>query len=58
MIIYATSVENWISVERFKTSFTGLLPITLNASFGYIQLLRYRKMTKIWTRPLHLFVLV
>ena len=58
VLICATSVWNWISVERFKTSITGLLPITLNASFGDIQLLRYRKMPKIWTRPLHLLVLI
>ena len=45
----ATSVENWISVERFKSSNTALLSITLNASFGGIQILRYHKMTKIWT---------
>ena len=54
----ATSIENLISAERFKSSITGLLPITLNASFGNMQLLCYRKMTKIWTRPLHLFALL
>ena len=53
-----TSVENCISVETFKSSNTGLVTITLNASFGDIQLLRYHKMTKIWTPPLHLFVLI
>ena len=51
------SVENWISVERFKSSNTGLLPITPNASFGDIQLC-YCKITKIWRPHLHLFALV
>ena len=45
----ATSVENWISLEKFKSSNTALLSITLNASFGDIQLLRCHKITKIWT---------
>ena len=58
MLKCATSLENWMSVKRFKSSNTSLLPITLNASFGHIQLLGYCKMIKICTRPLHLFVLV
>ena len=35
----ATSVENSISVESIKSSFTGLLPINLNPSTGDILLL-------------------
>ena len=58
MLKCATSVENLTSVERLKSSNTGFLPVTLDTSFADIQLLRYRKIAKIWTRPLQLLVLV